>query len=130
MLRNACYTLVVGLSMMRDSEVHEIAPGSVVEYYGTPAIKSAKGKHDPNLPIKHWWITAPVAEAIVVAEQLSQQHDRLFPPLLRQSADVSRSPKCSTRSSATSTPPAPRPDCSRSRPAKHAHICSGGPWQC
>jgi hypothetical protein len=91
MLRNACYTLVVGLSMMRDSEVHEITPGSVVEYYGTPAIKSAKGEHDPNLPIKHWWITAPVAEAIVVAEQLAQQHDQLFPPLLRQSANVSRS---------------------------------------
>ncbi len=91
MLRNACYTLVVGLSMMRDSEVHEITPGSVVEYYGTPAIKSTKGKHDPNLPVKHWWITAPVAEAIVVAEQLSQRPDRLFPPLLRQSADVSRS---------------------------------------
>ena len=71
MLRNACYVLVVGLSMMRDSEIHEITPGSIVDYYGTPAIKSTKGKHDPNLPIKHWWITAPVAEAVVVAEQLS-----------------------------------------------------------
>ena len=91
MLRNACYTLVVGLSMMRDSEVHEITPGSIVDHYGTPAIKSTKGKHDPNLPIKHWWITAPVAEAIVVAEQLSTRHDRLFPPLLRKSAVVARS---------------------------------------
>jgi hypothetical protein len=91
MLRNACYTLVVGLSMMRDSEVHEIAPGSIVDHYGNPAIKSTKGKHDPNLPIKHWWITEPVAEAIAVAEQLSEHHDRLFPPLLRKSADVSRS---------------------------------------
>ena len=91
MLRNACYTLVVGLSMMRDSEVHEIAPGSIVDHYGTPAIKSTKGKHDPNLPVKHWWITEPVAEAIAVAEELSEHHDRLFPPLLRKSADVSRS---------------------------------------
>jgi hypothetical protein len=91
MLRNACYVLVVGLSMMRDPEIHEIAPGSIVEYFGTPAIKSTKGKHDPNLPVKHWWITAPVAEAIVAAEQLSQRDDRLFPPLVRKSAEVSRS---------------------------------------
>jgi hypothetical protein len=91
MLRNASYTLVVGLSMMRDSEVHEITPGSIVDHYGTPAIKSTKGKHDPKLPIKHWWITEPVAEAIAVAEQLSEHHDRLFPPLLRKSANVSRS---------------------------------------
>ena len=65
--------------------------GSIVDHYGTPAIKSTKGKHDPNLPIKHWWITEPVAEAIAVAEQLSEHHDRLFPPLQRKSADVSRS---------------------------------------
>ena len=91
MLRNACYLLVVALSMMRDCEIHEIARGSIVDYYGTPAIKSTKGKHDPNLPIKHWWITAPVAEAVVVAEQLSTGHDRLFPPLHRQHAVVARS---------------------------------------
>ena len=60
--------------------IHEITPGSIVDYYGTPAIKSTKRKHDPNLSIKHWWITAPVAEAVVVAEQLSARHDRLFPP--------------------------------------------------
>jgi hypothetical protein len=91
MLRNACYVLVVDLSMMRDSEIHEITRGSIVDYYGTPAIKSMTGKHDPNLPIKHWWITAPVAEAVVVAEQLSTRHDRLFPPLLRHHAVVARS---------------------------------------
>jgi hypothetical protein len=71
--------------------VHEITRGSIVDYYGTPAINSTKGKHDPNLPIKHWWITAPVAEAVLVAEQLSPWHDRLFPPLLRQDAVVARS---------------------------------------
>ena len=91
MLQNACYVLVVGLSMMRDSEIHDITPGSIVDYYGTPAIKSTKGKHDPGLPIKHWWITAPVAEAVVVAEQLSTQRDRLFPPLFRQDAVGPRS---------------------------------------
>ena len=71
--------------------IHEITRGSVVDYFGTPAIRSMKGKHDPNLPIKHWWITAPVAEAVVVAEQLSSRHDRLFPPLHRQHAAVARS---------------------------------------
>ena len=91
MLQNACYVLVVGLSMMRDSEIHEITPGSIVDYYGTPAIKSTKGKHDPDLPVKHWWITAPVAEAVVVAEQLSTRRDRLFPPLFRQDAVAPRS---------------------------------------
>lgn len=90
MLRNACYILVVALSMMRDSEIHDITRGSIVDYYGTPAIKSTKGKHDPNLPIKHWWITAPVAEAVVIAEQLTARQDRLFPPL-RDHAVVSRS---------------------------------------
>lgn len=93
MLRNACYVLVVGLSMMRDSEAHEIVRDSIVEYYGTPAITSTKSKLDTNLPIKHWWITAPVAEAITVAEQLSDRHDKLFPPLIRKNADVARSPQ-------------------------------------
>ena len=91
MLRNACYIVVVALSMMRDSEIHEITRGAIVDYYGTPAIKATKGKLDPNLPIKHWWITAPVAEAVVVAEQLSTRHDRLFPPLHRAHAVAPRS---------------------------------------
>jgi integrase len=91
MLRNACFVLVVGLSMMRDSEIHEIGPGSLVEHYGTPAIASTKYKRDPNQPTKHWWITEPVAEAIAVAEQLSTEPDRIFTPLRRPDADVARS---------------------------------------
>ena len=91
MLRNACYVLVVGLSMMRDSEIHEISPGSIVDYYGTPAIKSTKGKHDPNLPVKHWWITAPVAEAVVVAEQLSTPTTGFSGPCSANEAVVARS---------------------------------------
>lgn len=80
-LRNACFVLVVGLSMMRDSEIHEITKGSLVEHYGTPAIASTKLKHDPTLPIKHWWITEPLAEAIVVAEHLPDHPDRVFAPI-------------------------------------------------
>jgi hypothetical protein len=90
MLRNACYVMVVALSMMRDSEIHDITRGAIVDYYGTPAVKATKTKLDPNLPVKHWWITAPVAEAIVVAEQLSTRGDRLFGPQ-RQHAVVARS---------------------------------------
>lgn len=86
-LRNASFGLVVGLSMMRDSEIHEITRGSVVEHYGTPAIVSTKHKHDPNRPAKHWWIIEPVAEAIAVAEQLDVNHDRLFPPMHRPGSD-------------------------------------------
>ena len=95
-----------------------------------PAIKSTKGKHDPDLPIKHWWITAPVAEAVVVAEQLSTRGDRLFPPLFRQDAVAPRSDQMLERSPPTSTRPAPGPDWNRSRPAGSAHICFGERWRC
>ncbi|MFI5540647.1 hypothetical protein ACIA5H_30060 [Nocardia sp. NPDC051900] len=80
-LRDAAFTLIAGLSMMRDSEIHEIARNSVVEHYGYPAVTSTKHKHDPALPRKTWWITAPVAEAITVAEQLSVHPDRVFAPV-------------------------------------------------
>ncbi|MEU1379490.1 integrase [Streptomyces albidoflavus] len=43
-LRDAAFTLVVGLSMMRDSEVHEILRDPVVEHYSTPAVSSTKIK--------------------------------------------------------------------------------------
>jgi hypothetical protein len=79
-LRDAAFTLVVGLSMMRDSEIHEITKNSIIDHYGYPAITSTKQKHDPNLSTKAWWITAPVAEAITVAEQLSLHPDRVFAP--------------------------------------------------
>ncbi|MFB6615784.1 hypothetical protein ACFCV9_16435 [Streptomyces sp. NPDC056367] len=77
-LRNACYVFVAALSMMRDCEIREIVKGGVVEYYGTPAVKSTKRKLDPDLPTKHWWIIAPVADAIDVASQLSQHNDLAF----------------------------------------------------
>lgn len=80
-LRNACFTLVVGLSMMRDSEIHEITKGSLVDYYGAPAIASTLQKHQPGLPSKHWWIIEPVAQAIAVAEHLSPHPERVFAPL-------------------------------------------------
>ncbi len=83
MLRNAAFVLVAGLSMMRDSEIHEITRGSVVEHYNCPAIASTAQKGNPNLPRKHWWITEPVAEAIAVAEAVSPHTQRVFAPLNR-----------------------------------------------
>lgn len=70
-LRNACYVFVAALSMMRDSEIREVLKDSVVEHYGSPAVKSKKLKLDPDLPVKHWWIIDPVARAIDTASQLS-----------------------------------------------------------
>jgi len=82
-LRNACFVLVAGLSMMRDSEIHEITKGSVIEHYGYPAVTSIKRKRDPSQPAMAWWITEPVAEAIAVAEQISVHQDRVFAPSQR-----------------------------------------------
>ncbi len=77
-LRNACYVLVAGLTMMRDSEVREITRGSVVEHYGSPAVVSRRHKNDPNTPEMRWWIADPVAEAIAVAEAVSWHEELIF----------------------------------------------------
>jgi hypothetical protein len=77
-LRAAAYILVAALSMMRDSEIREIAKDSVVEFYGAPAVASIKRKHDPDLPREHWWIIEPVAEAIAVAEAISRHEYLVF----------------------------------------------------
>ncbi|NGO12121.1 hypothetical protein G5C60_32085 [Streptomyces sp. HC44] len=81
MLRAACYVFVTAMSLMRDSEVQEIQREAVTTYYGSPAIKSQKIKHDPKRPESCWWIIEPVAEAIAVAEQLSWHPTHLFASL-------------------------------------------------
>ncbi|MER5842939.1 hypothetical protein ABT099_22135 [Streptomyces prasinus] len=63
---------------MRDSEIREITKGSVVEHFSTPAVKSTKVKLDADLPVKHWWIIEPVAQAIELAERLSQHPELAF----------------------------------------------------
>jgi hypothetical protein len=70
-LRNACYVFVAAFSMMRDSEIREITKHSTVEHYGAPAVASTKVKRDPDLPVTHWWIIEPVAQAIAVACDLA-----------------------------------------------------------
>ncbi|MFE0695682.1 hypothetical protein [Streptomyces sp. NPDC058869] len=75
-LRAACYAFVAALSMMRDSEIREIAKGSTVEYFSTPAVKSTKQKGDADLPTKHWWLIEPAVQAIDTAARLSF-HDEL-----------------------------------------------------
>ncbi|WP_033819452.1 MULTISPECIES: hypothetical protein [unclassified Kitasatospora] len=80
-LRDAAFALVVGLSMMRDSEIHEILRASVVEHYSTPAISSTKIKGTPNRPGKHWWVAEPLVEALAVAEAVSRHPERVFAPV-------------------------------------------------
>jgi hypothetical protein len=82
-LRDASFCLVAALSMMRDSEIHEIRRCAVVQHYNAPAIKSALHKGRAGRPGKHWWITEPVAEAITLAEIVSIHADRVFAPLKR-----------------------------------------------
>ena len=76
MLRNACFVFTAALSMMRESELRAIVRDAVVDYYGSPAVRSVRQKLDPDLPVKHWWITLPVARAIELAGRLSH-HDEL-----------------------------------------------------
>ncbi|MFE6164478.1 integrase [Streptomyces sp. NPDC056486] len=77
-LRDAAFVLVVGLSMMRDSEVREILRAPVVEHYSTPAISSTKIKGTTSRPGKHWWIAEPLVEALAVAEAVSSHDERIF----------------------------------------------------
>ncbi|MFD4540772.1 integrase [Streptomyces bauhiniae] len=77
-LRDAAFVLVVGFSMMRDSEIHEILRGSVVEHHNAPAVSSTKIKGTSNRPGKHWWIADPIVEALAVAEEVSLHPERVF----------------------------------------------------
>ncbi|MFI2352916.1 hypothetical protein ACH492_39270 [Streptomyces sp. NPDC019443] len=71
----------MGLSMMRDSEIHEILREPVVEHYSTPAISSTKIKGTTNRAGKHWWIAEPLVEALEVAEAVSLHPERVFSPV-------------------------------------------------
>ncbi|MEE6262612.1 hypothetical protein [Plantactinospora sonchi] len=66
------------LSMMRESELRMITKDAVVGYYGSPAVRSVRQKLDPDLPVKHWWITEPVAHAIALAGKLSRHDEPTF----------------------------------------------------
>ncbi|WP_223857904.1 integrase [Streptomyces sp. JV180] len=82
-LRDAAFCLVAALSMMRDSEIHEIRRGSVIQHYTAPAIKSHLDKGRAGRPGKHWWIIEPAAEAITLAEIVSVHDERVFSPMKR-----------------------------------------------
>ncbi|MET9881464.1 hypothetical protein ABZZ36_43915, partial [Actinacidiphila glaucinigra] len=88
-LRNACFIFTVALSMMRDNEARAILKGSVVEHYGSPAVKSTKRKLDPDLPTRHWWIIDPVAKAIDIASQLSLHDELAFASVNEGDTDAS-----------------------------------------
>jgi hypothetical protein len=77
-LRTACYIFVAALSMLRDSELQGILRDSIVQHFGSPAIRSRKFKKDRHHSEQKWWIIQPVAQAIAVAEVLSHHPDRVF----------------------------------------------------
>ena len=81
MVRAAGYVFVAALSMMRDSEIQEIERDAIVSYYGSPAIRSRRTKHDPHRSVQRWWITEPVAEAVRVLERLSWHPSHVFAPM-------------------------------------------------
>ena len=71
-LRNACYVFCAALTMMRDSELQSIRKGALTTFYGTPAVRSRLRKGRRGVHVRNWWIIEPVAQAIAVAERLSQ----------------------------------------------------------
>ncbi|MFD4611357.1 hypothetical protein ACFWOT_25375 [Streptomyces sp. NPDC058440] len=81
MIRAACYVFITALSAMRDSEVQEIRRGALTQHYGAPAIASTLVKGRVNKPREHWWIIEPVAQAIALAERLSQHETHIFASL-------------------------------------------------
>ncbi|MFF9714658.1 integrase [Streptomyces sp. NPDC014603] len=89
-LRVACYIFVTALSMMRDSEVQEILKGSVVEYFGAPAVVSAEVKGEEDFPRKHWWIIEPVARALTLAEEITPHPERLFTGVAKKIGNAER----------------------------------------
>ncbi|MEV0636337.1 integrase [Streptomyces sp. NPDC050619] len=89
-LRIACYIFVTALSMMRDSEVQEIVKGSVVEYFGAPAVVSTEVKGEEDFPRKHWWIIEPVARALALAEEITPHPERLFTGVAGEARNAER----------------------------------------
>ncbi len=77
-LRTACYIVIAAFTMMRDSEVQSLQRGCLTTYMGLPAVRSTLLKGEPSRPMAHWWITAPVARAITVLEQISHHPEHLF----------------------------------------------------
>lgn len=76
-LRTACYIFTAALTMMRDSELLSIPKNSVSTFHGTPAVTSFVYKKRRHREQRQWWIIEPVAQAIAVAESLSE-HDHVF----------------------------------------------------
>ncbi|MGJ9372248.1 hypothetical protein [Nesterenkonia sp. CF4.4] len=77
-LLTACYLVTAAFTMMRDSEIRGIGPGSIQDHYGIPAIRSTKFKRDQSGRDYYWWISEPVVRAIDVVERLTGRREYLF----------------------------------------------------
>ncbi|WP_139140443.1 hypothetical protein [Streptomyces thermolilacinus] len=130
-LRNACYVFVAALSMMRDCEIREITKDPLTEYFCTPAVKSVKRKLDPDLPTAHWWIIAPVAQAIETALHLSTSDTLAFaavtPRFHGRGFTSQTAITCFIKHVNRHRRPPALP---RSLSARSPRTCSAGPWPC
>jgi len=86
-LRTACYLFVAALSMLRDSELQGILRDPIVQHFGAPAIRTRKFKHDESNSEQKWWIIEPVAQALAVAQELSNHPTRIFSSVRRIELD-------------------------------------------
>lgn len=80
-LRTASYIVIAVTTLMRDSEIQEIEKGSLTTYYGAPAIRSKLVKGNADAPEVLWWLHPVGAEAVQIAETLSDHETHIFSSL-------------------------------------------------
>lgn len=71
-LRTAAYLLISALTLMRDSEIQGIQRNSIVNHYGSPAIRSEVWKRRETQVEGYWWAADPVLKAVEVMEAQDQ----------------------------------------------------------
>lgn len=80
-LRTACYIIIAVTTLMRDSEIQEIEKGALTTYYGAPAIRSRLVKGHADAPELLWWLHPVGAQAVEIAETLSDHETHIFSSL-------------------------------------------------
>ncbi len=80
-LRTACYIIIAVTTLMRDSEIQEIEKGALTTYYGAPAIRSRLVKGHADAPDLLWWLHPVGAQAVEIAETLSDHETHIFSSL-------------------------------------------------
>ncbi len=78
-LRGACYTIISGLSGMRDSEIQALESDCIAQQDGLSVLRSVqiKGNSTVGGVKRGWWVPPAVEQTIRVLERLAT-HPRLF----------------------------------------------------